>query len=271
MISGFLSYKVLCLRNFGTFIRKKSKRLLIPWICTFGIIYFVRGSMGYWFLLCLFQISVIGFFMFICMEKINRRAYWMIDVVVICLFYIVLRRLHIQDCNISGIPLGRFVGAFLPFFVGALLRKYKFLFSICIDNSRFYSCALISFVIIFSSRYLLEYGMVFNYLFHHSAVMLSILGSLLVFHAFANGLFMRLRPILSYLGKRTLPIYILHIMLVIQIPEVGNFILKQNAVASITIQIAYSTVLSVIAIILSLALYKIIIISPLFRRLLFGE
>ena len=93
----------------------------------------------------------------------------------------------------------------------------------------------------------------------------------MIFHAFAKGSFIRLRPILSYLGKKTLPIYILHIMFVVQIPKVGEFILQQNAISSITIQLAYSIFLSGIAIGLSFILYKFIIISPLLRKILFGE
>lgn len=60
-------------------------------------------------------------------------------------------------------------------------------------------------------------------------------------------------------------------MFVPQIYVIGEIILKQNAVTSIVLQITYSTFISIIAIILSITLYKIIIISPLFRKLLFGE
>ena len=49
-------------------------RLLIPWISSFAIIYFVRGSMGYWFLLCLFEISIMSFMLIIFLQKINRNS-----------------------------------------------------------------------------------------------------------------------------------------------------------------------------------------------------
>lgn len=63
----------------------------------------------------------------------------------------------------------------------------------------------------------------------------------------------------------------LHIMFVMQIPAVGEFVIMQNAVTSIVLQIIYSVVVSVIAIGLSLLLYRVIIISPHFKRLFFGE
>ena len=81
----------------------------------------------------------------------------------------------------------------------------------------------------------------------------------------------RFRPLLSHLGRMTLPIYMLHIMFVIQIPAIGEFIIVQNAVTSIVLQIIYSAVISIIAIVLSLLLYKVIIISPHLKRLFFGE
>ena len=271
MVSGFLSYKIYSWKDFVPFLKKKVSRLLLPWICTFGIIYFVRGSMGYWFLLCLFQISIIGFIVIAILEKINKKGFWIIDAILIGLIYIILRYFHVQDWSVNGMNLGSFANFFLPFFAGTLLRKYKSLFSVCIEYSWFYTCAFMAFLLFFCSRYLVSSGIIFELIYRYSSIVLSILGSLLIFHAFAKGSFIRLRPILSYLGKKTLPIYILHIMFVVQIPKVGEFILQQNAISSITIQLAYSIFLSGIAIGLSFILYKFIIISPLLRKILFGE
>lgn len=271
MVSGFLSYKMYRWEDFLPFLKKKIMRLLVPWICTFEIIYLVRGSMGYWFLLCLFQISIIGFLLIVTMKSVNRKAYWMMDVCLLGLIYLILRYFHIQNIEIYGLELGHFVDALLPFGVGILLRKYNPLFSICIEQSWFYTCGFMAFIFIFISRYLLDYGTVFELVYRYSSIILAILGSLLVFHAFAKNNLFRLQTILSYLGKKTLPIYILHIALVAQLPEVGEFILRQNAITSITVQLVYSIILSGIAIIFSLMLYKFIAISPLLRRMLFGE
>lgn len=271
MVSGFLSYKAYQWGDFLSFIKKKFMRLLLPWVCTIWLVYLVRGAIGYWFLLCLFQISIVGFLLITLLEKINLKKNWIIDALIIGIVYVCLRIFHAQEWQLYGVSLGRFVGAFIPFFVGVLLCKHKFLFNICIGSDWFYSLALMSFVGVFFSRYLLEYGNFWEHIYNHSTTFLAIVGSFMIFHIFAKNIFVKFSHILSYLGRKTLPIYILHIMFVIQIPAVGEFVIMQNAVTSIVLQIIYSVVVSIIAIGLSLLLYKVIIISPHFKRLFFGE
>ena len=271
MVSGFLTYKAYQWGDFLSFIKKKIMRLLLPWICTIWLVYLVRGAIGYWFLLCLFQISIVGFLLITLLEKVNSKRTWIIDIIVMGVVYVLLRMSHAQEWHLYGISLGRFVGAFIPFFVGVLLRKHKSLFNVCIRSDWFYSLALILFVGVFFCRYLLEYGKFWELIYNHSTTFLAIMGSFVVFHVFAKDLLVRFRFLLSHLGRITLPIYMLHIMFVIQIPAMGEFIIIQNAVTSIVLQIIYSAVISVIAIVLSLLLYKVIIISPHFKRLFFGE
>lgn len=271
MVSGFLMYKAYQWSDFLSFTKKKIIRLLLPYICTIWLVYLVRGAIGYWFLLCLFQISIVGFLLITLLEKINPKRFLIIDIIIMGIVYVLLRIFHAQEWHLYGISLGRFVGAFIPFFVGILLRKHKFLFNACIYSDWFYSSALILFVGVFSCRYLLEYGKFWEPIYIHSTTFLAIMGLFIVFHIFAKDLLVRFRPLLSHLGRMTLPIYMLHIMFVIQIPAIGEFIIVQNAVTSIVLQIIYSAVISIIAIVLSLLLYKVIIISPHLKRLFFGE
>ena len=128
------------------------------------------------------------------------------------------------------------------------INKHKFLFNACIYSDWFYSSALILFVGVFSCRYLLEYGKFWELIYIHSTTFLAIMGSFIVFHIFAKDLLARFRPLLSHLGRMTLPIYMLHIMFVIQIPAIGEFIIVQNAVTSIVLQIIYSAVISIISV-----------------------
>ena len=84
-------------------------------------------------------------------------------------------------------------------------------------------------------------------------------------HMFIKGAPQKYEKSLAFLGRKSLPIYILHILFVIQIHEVGCFILQQNAVTSITLQIIYSVVVSVIAISLNLFTYRVLRHSALIR------
>ena len=167
--------------------------------------------------------------------------------------------------------MGRFFGAILPFFSGVLLRKHDKLFTVFINNSLFYTIGLIAFILIFVIRYLVDYDMVYQVIFQRSHQVLSVLGSLLIIHVFSKGIFKRGYSLLAYLGQKTLPIYILHIIFVIQIPQIGDFILKQNPETSISFQLVFASLFSVIAILLSLVVYKFLSISHFFRRFMFGE
>lgn len=271
MISGFLTYKDYKMADFILFAKKRSIRLLIPWICTIWIAYFIRGAIGYWFLLCLFEISIIGFLLILLMGKVNPRKIFLIDIILLASSFIFLKFLHFQDYNIYGIKMGRFVEFMPSFFLGILLRKYANLYNICIKQIWSYTFCIFIFVIFFTSRYFIQGGLVPYYLYKLGYYVLPLVGSLFFFNAFANGLFIKIRTLLNYIGRKSLPIYILHILFVIQIPQIGEFILEQNAVTSITIQLLYSVLFSLIAILLSLVSYKLISISPLFKKILFGE
>ena len=271
MISGFLTYKQFGWNSFLPYLKKKTIRLLLPWICTFFLIYWVRGSSGYWFLLCLFQISIIGFLVIKLMDTVNIKRYIVTDVAIICLVYLMFRYIDAQNWVLFGISMGRFFGAILPFFSGVLLRKYNKLFIAFINNPLFYTIGLITFILIFVTRYLVDYGMLYQIIFQRSHQVLSVLGSLLIIHAFSKGMFKRGNTLLIYLGQKTLPIYILHIIFVIQIPQIGDFILKQNPETSISFQLVFASIFSVIAILLSLVAYKFLSISRFFRRFMFGE
>lgn len=270
MVSGFLAYKAYKWTDFYHFIKKKSVRLFIPWVCTMWIAYLVRGSIGYWFLLCLFEISIVGFLLILLMERVNSQKTFIIDIMLLVIIYVFFKLFHFQDYSIYGIKVGRFVEFMPSFFMGVLLRKYIGLYNICIQRTWCYTFFICLFIIFFASRYFMQDRLAY-YLYKLGYYFLPIVGSLIVFHAFANGLFTTVRSVLIYVGEKTLPIYILHILFVIQIPQIGEFILIQNAVTSITIQLLYSTFFSVIAIILSIASYKIISISTFFKKFLFGE
>lgn len=271
IVSGYLTYKAYLFKDFINFAKKKVIRLLLPWACTMWLVYLVRGAIGYWFLLCLFELSIIGFILICIMQIINKRNYFIIDLIILAITYLLLRYLHIQDLSYGELQLGKFMGSLLPFFTGVFLKKYNTLFSICVKQTWFFTLNFIFFALLFGSRYLQNYNIILKYMYEYSNIILSISGSLLAFHILYKRAFQKLRPILAYIGKKTLPIYILHIIFVIQIPRIGECLLTQNPVTIITLQILYSTIISIIAILLSLFVYRIIITSTLLKHLFFGE
>lgn len=271
IISGYLTYKAYSFKDFISFAKKKVIRLFLPWICTMWLVYIVRGAIGYWFLLCLFELSIIGFILICIMQTINKQNHLIIDLIILAITYLLLRYLHIQDLGYGELQLGKFMGSLLPFFTGVFLKKYKALFSICVQQTWFFTLNLIFFTILFVSRYAQNYNIILKYIYEYSNIILSISGSLLTFHILYKGAFQKLRPILVYIGQKTLPIYILHIIFVIQIPQIGEYLLTQNPVTIITLQILYSTIISITAILLSLFVYRIITTSTLLKYLFFGE
>lgn len=120
----------------------------------------LRGAIGYWFLLCLFELSILGFLMMVVMERINRKRRLLFDIVFILMIYAIFRFSCVTTWKILGIDLGRFVGALIPFGMGVLLRKYKSLFHVFIEQSWFYTIAILSFFILFISRYFEDLGII---------------------------------------------------------------------------------------------------------------
>lgn len=272
MVSGFLTYKAYRWGDFLPFVRKRAVRLLVPWASTIWLAYLVRGAVGYWFLLCLFQVSVVAFPLIVLAEKANAKGRLAVDVSAACAAYVLLRMLHAQDWDFCGISLGRFVGAFVPFIAGVLLRKHKSLYEAVIGSPRSYTIASALFAGVFLCRYFAGHGGFPDGVYRHGGTVLALAGSFMAFHVFSVGrAFPALTRALSRLGRKTLPVYILHVMFVLQIHPVGDFILRQGAVTSIVLQITYSAGVSSVAVGLSLLLYRMLSASPLFRRLLFGE
>ncbi len=268
MVSGFLSYKEGVLPSLLVFLKKKSKRLLIPWMATFGIAYMLRGDYGYWFLLSLFEVSIVGY-MIIFMSNILKIKNIFLDVVIIVVVWLLLR--NISEVNLCGVEVGRFVNDLLPFCVGILLSKYANFYKVCCESELFLVVLILLYVVLFSSQYLQGLGAGFALVSRYSSLLLHISAPLIVWHICANCHYNQFFEVLIYLGKKTMPIYILHMAFVIQIPSIGEFILEQNFTTSITIQLTYSLLFSFIAIFWSLIVYKIINKSRTLSGLFFGE
>ncbi len=267
MISGFLSYKESGVDKVGNYVIKKTKRLLVPWIFTFGIIFFARGSMGYWFLLSLFEIALVGYIYLALLQLFNSHSF-IIDALIAAFFYWALR--FITGACIFDVRLDIFTNYWMPFCFGILMHKYNWLYKMCCNNELFFTTNFLVFVITFISRYI-HSSMFFVEINRFSNYYLAISGCLIVWRIFANMKNEKIQNRLSFLGKKTMPIYILHIFFVIQIPAVGHFILNQNPVTSVTLQLSYSLLITCITVFWSLIVYKCLKNSRILSAVLFGE
>lgn len=273
MVSGYLSGLADINRsNFFSRIKNKTLRLLIPYLATGYLIFFVRGNWGYWFLLTLFEMSIIWMFLYVLLKKFNPTSAVWKDIIVMALVYGILRGLSVFSLTAEYID-SNLLKYFIPFCFGCLMRRHYEIESL-VKNKNVYTFCLILFFLLFISRYMTDipilYKVVekFEFFFSISALCACIA----TFSIFMKGSFSpKIEKFLEYLGTVSMPIYILHILFVIQLPIVGVFFLEQSPVTSITMQIVYSLAVSAVVISLSIFLYNILRRSALIRLLLFGE
>jgi len=274
MVSGYLTGTSLVnAKNLWTRVKSKTIRLLIPYIGTFFLIYIVRGSYGYWFLLALYEMAVLWLLLSFVLNKINKQQSFWIDFLVLGFVYVALRVMTILiPMACWHINFGVFIGYYIPFCFGVLMKRHEFIEKI-VRTPLCFSCCLIAFVVLFVCRYWTDYPQIYQIVskidFFFS--ILALLACAMIFHVFMNGINKKVETIFAYLGKVSMPIYILHNLFTIQIVAIGNYILQQTVVTSLTLQIVYSFVFSAIAISLSVILYKILIHSRIVSLLFFGE
>lgn len=250
-------------------IMGKVKRLLIPYVFTGFLIYFVRGHYGYWFLLSLFELYVYSIILCLILSKLNFKGF-PVDILVLTLGFFFLKVMHVYFIPpFFDVEIGKFVPFYIPFSFGILMGRNRMIEKL-VSSPLCFTICLILFCILFFSRYVQIIPLLYQISSKLTRIM-SLLGCICVFHVFMLGFSKKFLSILSYLGQKTMPIYILHILFVLQIVEVGEFIVLSSPVTSLVIQIIYSLFASAIAILLSLLSYKIISYSPHLTRIMFGE
>lgn len=272
MVSGYLSgISAITKDNIISRIRTKTIRLLIPYLTTGFLIYFVRGNWGYWFLLTLYEMSIVWMFLNVVLRKLNPNSVLWKDVIIMALTYGFLRGLSVIPIIAPYIDVN-LLKYFIPFCFGCLMHRHSVVERIVKDKNAYTIC-IVLFLLLFVSRYLTAYPLLYTVVekVDFFCSISALCACIVVFSTFMNGVNYKAEKLFEYLGKVSMPIYILHILFVIQIVGIGEFILAQNLVTSITIQIVYSFAVSVIAISLSLFLYYILRRSALIRLLMFGE
>jgi len=293
-ISGFLFYKARTW-DFNVFIEilsRKARTLLVPTIL-FGGIYVLlfniplynalidHGKAGYWFTIALF----IFFFIFIISEILAKHIDTIFgneknkteDIVTIIIALLITAvsfgnrvpslPLHIPD-NIYQAICGPQLWFYIYFVFGALVKKYFDVFQKVLDSNSlalliclsiigyiaYLKWQLDAFILAKAIlRPLLGFGgliIVFAFFRHHSDAV----GSNKVGQA------------LSFIGKRTLDIYLLHyFFLPSNIPALSS-ILANNPVFDIVCSLTFATII----VSFSLMIGKILRINQLLTNLIFG-
>lgn len=272
MVSGYLSgISAITKDNVISRIRTKTIRLLIPYLTTGFLIYFVRGNWGYWFLLTLYEMSIVWMFLNVVLRKLNPSSVLWKDVIIMALTYGFLRGLSVIPVIATYVD-ANLLKYFIPFCFGCLMCRHSVVERF-VRHKNVYTICIVLFSLLFISRYLTAYPLLYTVVekVNFFCSISALCACIVVFSTFMNGVNCKAENMLSYLGKVSMPIFILHILFVIQIVGIGEFILAQNPVTSITIQIVYSFAVSVIAITLSIFFYNILRRSALVRLLMFGE
>lgn len=268
MISGY----TLSASTLWKSIKKKTTRLLVPYLFTGFIMLLIKDYFGYWFLLSLWILSIIGILCNHVYPLINKREYVIIDIALIILFYLLfsylLKRINIQPFG----DIGKTANYLLPYLLGIFFRRHKKIFD---TLSKGFTIWLILFAALFILKYSPYWGYsgsvygFFHTLNRHS--LLAIIGSMMVLSFFQKGIPQKLSYYLSFIGKNSLEVYILHLLFAIQIPLIGAFWLSTNPITCITTQIVFAFIAGGIAISLSLVSAWVLKRSKFLSMILFGK
>lgn len=277
-VSGFLFYKsdALTFEKVKVILNKRIQRLLIPYITTGFFVLFLKGYFGYWFFITLFVLDIIVVVELYIVENLVKRTTKDNEISIIChitvfailylcaKFYSVF--LPIELTNFAYLP-----QYYLLFMLGFLLHKHPRLEAFITTKQ----IVFLSFIF-----YLTLIVVVFYF---NRVIMLGILIPLfacLFLYCMAKHIFEESRKQtltmllggVKIIGQHSMEIYVFHLFFVIQLPSVGDFILTvTNFPTSITLQLAYSLTISVIAIFFSIIMAKIINCNYYLSKLLFGK
>lgn len=273
MLSGYLLYKTGG-RSLYRIMINKSKALLVPYIVTGFIILIVREKFGYWFLFSLFELLLLGTVMMNILEKINMNRKIWIDAISILISYVLLRRLlSLSFLQNNYVNIAYCMEFYLPFMFGFVCRKYSLMEK---NYKSLYTLVAIVYLTLFFFRYIPDENL-FIHQFKRVSALLNYFSVMPITGSILSILFIKsikseiIHTILSYIGKFTLEIYILHVFFVIEIRAISDYWLSCSISSCIASQITYSVLVGAIAIVLSLILQKVICRSKLLNGLLFGK
>ena len=285
MLSGFfltsIDYKlsgIEKMQQFGKTVVSKSHRLLIPFIVTGGLWLLVRGAFGYWFLFSLWELSLLAMVMVLILSFVNRRQSLLIDIIAWGLFFFALRFLLPRLPQNNIVEFDRVLFDVPAFIAGMFISKYNLLKYLTKRN-----------VVIIFFVFLISFGLSYlPYVYTSDAVIakfssglrvyiIPLCGSLAVIGlfklSFNNQYEVRknwIYRICSVLGLFSMEIYIVHIFFVVQNEKIGEYIFTMPPALGFILQVGLASVFTVIAVVASYYLARVLHRSNFLSRYLFG-
>ena len=267
-VSGFLFYKEGQIMNFKTVKQttlKRAQRLLVPYITTGIFVSFLRGYFGYWFFIVLFILNVVVMIELYIEEKLQTSKKQ--EIVGHFCFFVLLSlfaKIYRGYLPCEVMQLGSLPHFYLVFIFGYIVHKYKVVDELISNQKVSLICIILYVVLMILINY---YGV---FLFLSSLIPLTAISYLFNYskqlrnNAIVGGV--------NIIGKKSMEIYVFHLFFVMAFPEFGAYILGiSNMPLSLTLQLLYSFVISVIAIVLSIGMSDLIKSNKYLAMLLFGS
>ena len=261
---------------------RKSVRLLIPYFFTGFLVLLYKGYYGYWFLFSLWEVSLLSLGISFIISYVNRNGNIWLDLAGWTVFYLILKIILPRLPHSDWADFDRCLFSLPAFICGILMLKYSLLERL---HKRNVIICLCGFIFAFVLAYL-PYAFPESVLVHKGSVglrtyIIPLLGCVAVIGSFKHmspdsveynvESKMLIFNMLKYLGVFSLEIYILHLFLVVKIPQAGDWINSLHPSLMIPLQLLFATAVAAVAIALSVLGAKAIHKIPLLPRLLFGS
>ena len=162
MVSGFLSGDLMVSKNniWGK-VKNKTIRLMIPYLVTGYLIWFVRGNWGYWFLLTLYEMSLLWIVLSWLLNSLNQKRKIWVDVAFMVIVYLVLRAVN-YVFPVTGVVIdSNLLKYYLPFCLGALMNRHTIIMNL-VRNPRTFTFCIILFFLLFITRYFTAYQLFYR-------------------------------------------------------------------------------------------------------------
>lgn len=259
---------------------KYIKRLIIPYITTGFLCLWSRDHFGYWYLLSLFEFIFLANMVMLLASNISKQYKTFLYILINVLVWTSFQLLYLKVGN-TCLELSRYFVLYPFFILGTLIRSQIKWCDRILKNEIVICFSAVCFILLEVSIYYypIAKDIFANTLINSLIDKIRIFGipffAILLIMYLAKYKMPQLTKInkgLSYVGERTLQIYILHNLCVPPYGGVLEYFMKAGtAINSITLQIFYSSFITIYALVFSLSVGWVIKQNKYLNLLLFGK